>query len=156
MNRYYIIKNTVYDILNDECFGNYRKQGIEHLFNVANMANLLAKIEDLDQELAAIIGILHDLATYKFHTSFDHANRSSILAKNILSDSGLFNDDEITLIITAIKNHSFKERIDDKYSELIKNADLLVQHLNEPDMLLSEEKQMRLNNIFNKRYNNWS
>ena len=37
------------------------------------MANLLAKTENLDQETAAIIGILHDLATYKFNTSFDHA-----------------------------------------------------------------------------------
>ena len=111
----------------------------------------IAKTENLDQETAAIIGILHDLATYKFHTSFDHANRSSILAKDILSKSNLFSDAEINLIITAIKNHSFKERIDDKYSELIKNADLLVQHLNEPDALLSKNKQTRLDNLFNKR-----
>ena len=150
MNRFYIIKDTVYDILNNECFGNNRKNGLEHLFNVANMANLFAKIENLDQELAAIIGILHDLATYKYHTSFDHANRSSILAKDILSASRIFNDDEINLITTAIKNHYFKERIDDKYSELIKNADLLVQHLNEPDALLSKDKQKRLNTLFNK------
>lgn len=151
MNRYDNIKNIVYDILNNECYGNYRKNGFEHLFNVANMANLLAKIEDLDQELAAIIGILHDLATYKFQTSFDHANRSGILAENILTKSKLFNDDEINLIVAAIKNHSFKERVDDKYSEIIKNADLIVQHLNEPDALLSKDKQMRLNKLFNKR-----
>lgn len=151
MNRFNIIKDIVYDILNNECFGEHRKNGLEHLFNVANMANLLAKTENLDQETAAIIGILHDLATYKFHTSFDHANRSSILAKDILSKSNLFSDAEINLIITAIKNHSFKERIDDKYSELIKNADLLVQHLNEPDALFSKDKQTRLDNLFNKR-----
>lgn len=151
MNRYYIIKDTVYDILNNECFGSFRKNGLEHLFNVANMANLLAKIENLDQELAAIIGILHDLAVYKFQINLDHANRSSILAKNILTKSNLFNDDEINLIVTAIKNHSFKEKIDDKYSELIKNADLLVQHLNEPDAIFSKDKQLRLNNLFNKR-----
>lgn len=48
-------------------FWNNRKNGLEHLFNVANMANLFAKIENLDQELAPIIGILHDLATYKYH-----------------------------------------------------------------------------------------
>lgn len=38
-------------------------------------------------------------------------------------------------IVTAIKNHSNKERIDDKYSELIKNADLLIQYLNDPEAL---------------------
>lgn len=148
MKRYYTIKDETYIILNNECFGNNRKDGLEHLFNVANMASLLAKKEHLDSETAAIIGILHDLATYKYCSSFDHANRSSILAKDILSKSKLFSNEEILVIATAIKNHSFKERIDDQYSELIKNADLLVQHLNEPEVLFSKEKQLRLNKIF--------
>ena len=112
------------------------------------MACLLAKLKSLDLELAAIIGICHDLATYKFKSSFDHANRSSMLAREILADSNLFNHDEIILITTAIKNHSFKDRIDDEYSELIKDADLLVQSLNEPNAFFSKEKQHRLNNIF--------
>lgn len=148
MNRYYIIKDEVYTILNTECFGNNRKDGLEHLFNVANMAIFLAEIENLDPELAAIIGILHDLAAYKFCSHFDHANRSSMLAKTILTNSTLFTDEEIKLIVKAIKNHSFKDKIDDSYSELIKNADLLVQHLNEPDAVFSKDKQLRLNNIF--------
>ena len=132
MNRYYIIKDEVYAILNNECFGNNRKDGLEHLFNVANMAIFLAKIENLDLELAAITGILHDIAAYKYNSHFDHANRSSMLAKAILT----------------VKNHSFKDKIDDPYSELIKNADLLVQHLNEPNAVFSKDKQLRLNNIF--------
>ena len=41
-----------------------------------------------------------------------------------------------------------KDRIDDEYSELIKDADLIVQYLNEPNVSFSKEKQRRLNNIF--------
>ena len=72
-----------------------------------------------------------------------------MLARNILTNSKLFTDDEIILIVTAIKNHSFKEKKDDAYSELIKNADLLVQHLNDPNAIFSKDKQLRLENIFN-------
>ena len=107
MKRYYFIKEIINDIL-------IKNNGLEHSANVANMACLLAKLKSLDLELAAIIGICHDLATYKFKSSFDHANRSSMLAREILADSNLFNHDEIILITTAIKNHSFKDRIDDE------------------------------------------
>lgn len=141
MKRYYFIKETINDIL-------IKNDGLEHSVNVSNMACLLAKLKNLDLELAAIIGICHDLATYKFKSSFDHANRSSMLSREILVNSKLFSHDEIILITTAIKNHSLKNRIDDKYSELIKDADLLVQYLNEPNALFSKEKQCRLDNIF--------
>ena len=121
MKRYYFIKEAINDIL-------IKNNGLEHSANVANMAFLLA--------------------TYRFKSSFDHANRSSMLAREILTNSNLFNHDEIILITTAIKNHSFKDRIDDEYSELIKDADLIVQYLNEPNVSFSKEKQRRLNNIF--------
>lgn len=110
MNRYYVIKDEVYHILNTECSKSNRQEAIEHLSNVANMAVFLAKMEKLDLELAAIIGILHDLAAYKFNSHFDHANRSSMLAKNILTNSKLFTDDEIILIVTAIKNLPLKKK----------------------------------------------
>lgn len=82
MKRYYFIKEIINDIL-------IKNNGLEHSANVANMACLLAKLKSLDLELAAIIGICHDLATYKFKSSFDHANRSSMLAREILADSNL-------------------------------------------------------------------
>lgn len=150
MNRYEIIKDEVYQILNNECFGSKRKQGLEHLFSVATMAKYLAILNHLDIELAAIIGILHDLATYKLNSSFDHANRSSIIANDLLKQDNLFTESEIKIIVTAIKNHSNKERVDDKYSELIKNADILVQYLNEPNAILKEDKQTRIDLLLNK------
>ena len=38
MNRYYVIKDEVYHILNTECSKSNRQEAIEHLSNVANMA----------------------------------------------------------------------------------------------------------------------
>lgn len=151
MNRYEIIKDQVYQILNTDCFGNKRKQGLEHLFSVSALSQLLAKQSNLDIELAATIGILHDIATYKLNSSFDHANRSSLIAKDLLSQDNLFQDNEIEIIINAIKNHSNKEKIDDQYSELIKNADLLVQYLKEPEAIFSKEKQKRLLKILESK-----
>ena len=62
-----------------------------------------------------------------------------------------FSANEIDTIVTAIKNHSNKERIDDKYSELIKNADLLIQYLNDPEALLTSEKQKRINRLIESK-----
>ena len=52
------------------------------------MCQYLARINNLDIEIAAIIGILHDIATYKFNSSFDHANRSAMIANDILKKEG--------------------------------------------------------------------
>ena len=69
MRRYEIIKDEVYQILNTNCFGNKRKHGLEHLFSVAAMMKYLAIQNNLNIEIAATIGILHDLATYKLNSS---------------------------------------------------------------------------------------
>ena len=139
MRRYEIIKDEVYQILNTNCFGNKRKHGLEHLFSVAAMMKYLAIQNNLNIEIAATIGILHDLATYKLNSSFDHANRSSLIASELLKKDELFSA------------NSNKERIDDKYSELIKNADLLIQYLNDPEALLTSEKQKRINRLIESK-----
>lgn len=147
MNRYEVIKDEVYQILTTNCFASKRKNAFEHLFSVTAMIQYLAKIRHLDLELASIIGILHDLATYKFNSSFDHANRSAIIARDLMERTNLFTANEIELIFVAIKNHSNKKQIDDNYSELIKDADILVQYLNEPEALLPPEKKQRVDKL---------
>ena len=56
-----------------------------------------------------------------------------------------FNEEEKNIITNAIKNHSDKERIDDVYSEILKDADVLAQYLAEPDIILKASYQKRLN-----------
>lgn len=99
MNRYEIIKDEVYQILTTDCSKNKRKDGLDHLFSVTTMCQYLARINNLDIEIA------------------------------------------------AIRNHSHKERIDDPYSELIKDADTLVLYLSDSQAILSNEKQARINQL---------
>ena len=106
MNRYEIIKDEVYQILTTDCSKNKRKDGLDHLFSVTTMCQYLARINNLDIEVAAIIGILHDIATYKFNSSFDHANRSAMIANDILKKEGLFTNEESIHIKKELMIHT--------------------------------------------------
>lgn len=140
MKRFYQVQ-----ILTNEIITKYHKNltGIYHLSAVTTLCQLLAKKRNLDEELAAICGYLHDLATIRYNSSYDHANRSAALAQDILKETKLFSNQEITIIITAIRNHSHKELIHDPYSELLKDADLWAQLLYDPSLILSKEKESR-------------
>ena len=54
------------------------------------MMKYLSNPNNLNIEIAATIGILHDLATYKLNSSFDHANRSSLIASELLKKMNSF------------------------------------------------------------------
>ena len=129
MNRYFSLRDEVLHLLDEKSHGYYKRDAIAHMFQVETLCLLLAKQRNLDEELCAIIGLLHDLAVPIYSSSFQHATRSSELAKELLGP--IFNDEEKSIILTAISNHSHKERIDDAYSELIKDADCWSHYLEE-------------------------
>lgn len=68
-----------------------------------------------------------------------------MIAKDFLMQSGLFTEEEISIITSAIANHSHKEREDDAYSELIKDADVL-SHVLQGE-ILKEQAQKRYQSI---------
>ena len=43
-----------------------------HLYGVAQLSVILAKKRNLNQEIAIMAGMLHDIYTYKFEYSKDH------------------------------------------------------------------------------------
>lgn len=143
MRRLEKITEIVCKSLEQKCYGYKLRLGYRHLFGVSTLCILIAKKRNLDEELAGCIGILHDYATYYTNTSFDHAHRSSMLAKDILINSELFTDDEIEIITKAIFHHSNKETIDDIYSELIKDADVAERYLHK-DGILNKEAYQRI------------
>lgn len=147
MNQLQTIKDILYKDLENKCFGYKKKNGYDHLFGVSPLCGLLAIKRNLDVEIACIIGLLHDYSTYITGTSFDHAYRSAMMAKKILEDTNLFTGEEINIIVTAIKNHSSKNKIDDDYSELIKDADAMHQYLQEMDKVFSNDYQNRINKL---------
>ncbi|MFV0393097.1 MAG: HD domain-containing protein [Coprobacillaceae bacterium] len=147
MNRFHEITIIAYRNIEEKCYGIKKLDGYQHLYSVSTLCIQLAKKRNLNIELSAIIGVLHDYSTYYTGSSFDHANRSAMLANELLEKSELLNIEEITLVTTAIKNHSNKDVIDDEYSELIKDADIWYRYLYEPTMTFDMHKQKRIDTL---------
>ncbi len=101
--------------------------GFVHLYGVSATAALLARLRGLDEELAAIAAMLHDLASYESGDADEHAGRSAARAVEILKGLGGFTEREIACIESAIAHHSDKEMLHGSYEELLKDADVL-QH----------------------------
>jgi len=108
-----------------------RRCGYVHLYGVSETAVLLAARRGLDTELAAVAGMLHDLATYKTGDPTGHAQASSHLARELLAEIGSFSQNEIELIATAIAHHSTKEKLHGPFDELLKDADVLQHRLHQ-------------------------
>lgn len=144
MKRYLEIEKQVYQELEKNCFGNKKRNGYRHLFGVSQLCLLYSKQFDLDQELCAIMGLLHDYSVYKNNTSFNHAFLSSELAQKMLEETLLFDEKEIEIIVEAIKNHSTKNQRYDPYSELLKMCDVVETFLHEPEMILDSNKKYYL------------
>ena len=103
------------------------KRAFIHSYGVSQCCVLLALKRGLDLELAAAIGLLHDLYSYKtgitaLH-SYNGAEMIRVAFKYGLSD--LFTEDEQTIIKSAIYHHTDKNHVHDEYDELLKDGDIL-------------------------------
>ena len=67
----------------------------------------------------------------------------SIVAENILRDLEMFSEDEIEIVKTAISHHSDKVTIHDKYSELLKDADVLQNSLYLKSFEMKNKKRIK-------------
>jgi HD superfamily phosphodiesterase len=138
--RVHDIKTMALKMLEEKSSGFYKRKITAHMFEVETLSILLARKRKLNEEYAAIIGLLHDLSIAIDCNDFNHAARSASIAKKMLEEHGGFKNDEITLITTAIANHSTKDVVQDPYSELIKDADVLAHMMNQ-DVLDGMKKQ---------------
>lgn len=110
-----------------------------HMFAVSGFAALLAQKRGLDPELSAMIGLLHDIHTLLTDSPKNHAAAGARRAGEILDELGIVTVQEREIICTAIRNHSSKGCVQDAYSELIKDADVLGHAFFNP--LIPVEKQ---------------
>ena len=99
-----------------------------HMFAVSNYAALLAMKRGLDVEMATMIGLLHDIHTLLTDQPANHAALSSMKAGEMLGTLGIVTPEEREVIVRAIRNHSDKQAVDDAYSELAKDADVLAHY----------------------------
>jgi len=93
--------------------------------------------------LCTIIGLLHDIYTYKYGYVKEHAILGASEAENLLIDLDVFTKDEIDIIKTAISNHSDKKTKHDKYSEMLKDADVLQNSLYNTSFEIKHVKRLK-------------
>ena len=104
-----------------------RRVGYTHLYGVAQACAWIALARSENAELATMAGMLHDIATYQYGDSTDHAAKSAVLAREILTKLDLATPAEIDSISAAIHNHSDKGNTHDSFSEVLIDADVM-QH----------------------------
>ena len=143
MTRRELVRTEIDVILLNRKNENERPEGYIHLYGVAQNCTLLAIKRGLDIELCTIMGLLHDIYTYKFGYVKEHALLGSIEAENMLRDLEIFSVEEIEIVKNAISHHSDKKTEHDKYSELLKDADLLQNSLYDTTFRIKHKKRLK-------------
>ena len=151
MRRYELLKDVFYQNIEDQCFGIYKQKAYFHSIQVCTLCQIYASERQLDIELASIIGLFHDYGQYIRHSSFQHAQISSEMTLKLLEDYDFYKQEK-EIISKAIRLHSDKHRIDDDYSELIKDADVMAKYYEDPDYVFKEDERKRIEKMTKKPY----
>ena len=123
-NRLEILRNEIDKLVLAGKTENVRMY-ISHMYGVARFCTLLAMKRNLDAELAASCGMLHDIYYMSGGTDGDHAVMGAVQSEVILKSTGLYGEDEIATIVSAVSKHSAKNMVHEPYDELLKDADVM-------------------------------
>ena len=143
MNHFDQLKHIFYQNIEKECFGTSKEKAYFHSLSVCHLCQKIAIERHLNIQIASIMGLFHDYSQFINHTSFHHAKISSEMTHQLLLETDM-DEEDIVIIVNAIAKHSNKDCIDDDYSELLKDADVLAQYLAEPDIIFDKHSQERL------------
>jgi len=98
---------------------------LKHSSSVVQTACILAQKRELDQELAVLGAVLHDIAVFKTGSAKDHAKNGTAIAQGMLKKTNQFSAQEIERIKLLVGGHSNKHIVsDDPLVELVKDADV--------------------------------
>ncbi len=98
---------------------------LKHSSSVTQMARILAQKRGLDEELAVLGAVLHDIAVFKTGFAKDHAKSGVVIAGEILKATKQFSEEEIEHVKLLVGEHSNKHLVsDDPLTELVKDADV--------------------------------
>lgn len=148
------IKKVLFNAIIDSSVGNLSDkerdvplyQDVYHLLGTIKCVSLLAMKRNMDKEIAVTAMLLHDISRLKDGSNKDHAVKSSQIAEQVLLNDGNYTKEEIDIIVTAIRKHIEKDKIDSDFNELIKDADMLDGYLNDKNSINSSLKD-RLDKI---------
>lgn len=125
-----------------------RQEACVQLYGVSTFTSLLAKKRGQDQELAAIIGLLHDYYFYKTGINEFSGPNSAETVRPLLRDMNIFTNEELVTILKAIFYHEDRSTVHSPYEEVLKDAYLLQLHFQNRNRVLSQQDVSRLRNVF--------
>ncbi len=121
-----------------------------HLYGVSQACALIALRRGQNAELATIAGMLHDFYTYKFMDDKNHAEKGALLAREVLNELKLTNDNETDLICSAIYNHSSKGSYHSAFDEVLVDADVLQHCLYNVTKPIMEHENLRFERLIDE------
>ncbi|MBQ4401246.1 MAG: HD domain-containing protein [Synergistaceae bacterium] len=124
-----------------------RTSAIAHLYGVSLAATMIAKKRNLDPELLSMAAMLHDLHAYKTGSYEDHAHKGAELAREILNELKLTDENETEIICSAIYHHDDKLVIDSPTDEILKDADVIHHCMNDLSKAVKDKERERFEKL---------
>ncbi len=147
MNRIEKVREVIDDILLNMKDNEERRCAYLHLYGVSQACALLSIKRQENTELAVIAGMLHDIYSYANMDSKDHAHKGAEMARSLMNSLSIFTEDEISLVCTAIYNHSNKSLVHDTLDEILKDADVMQHVLYNPLFEIKGHEQNRFHSL---------
>ncbi|MGN1031245.1 MAG: HD domain-containing protein [Butyricicoccaceae bacterium] len=132
MDRIEIVREYVDGVLSRLPDALDRRYAYLHIYGVAQACSLIAMRRKENVELAVIAGMLHDIYRYTAMEAYEHAHKGAEMARGILKDLGIFQEEEIEVICSAIYYHSSKREKHGSFDEVLKDADVMQHCLYNP------------------------
>ncbi len=120
-----VLRKYIDGIITDPAEFMERRGYYSHIYSVSNFCAMIAQKRNENPELAAMAGMLHDIYTYKYLDAVDHARKGAILAREILDNLKITNDEETDLICNAIAEHTDKKTAHSVFTEILVDADTI-------------------------------
>ena len=120
-----------------------RISAVNHLYGVSLAATMIAKKRGMDSEIAAMAAMMHDLAAYKSGSYDDHAHKGADLARAILTELALTDEQETEMICSAIYHHDDKLIVDGPMDEVLKDADVIHHCMNDLSKSVKDKEKAR-------------
>ncbi len=99
---------------------------LKHSSSCTQIGRVLAQKRGLSSELGAIVCSMHDIFVNHTGDAKDHAVKGALIADEYIRSLNQFNEEEIQIIVGAIREHSDKSNVSQNpYAELVKDADVL-------------------------------
>lgn len=147
-NRLDSVRHAVQEMIQSMSCEIRKQDACIQLNGVSATAAMLAMKRYLNQELAAIAGLLHNYYFYK--TGIDHfpGPNSAEAVRPLLRDMRIFAKDEQLTLLRAIFYQGDRGETQGPYEELIKDACILQAHLHAPERRVPrEDDAIRLNHV---------